>query len=210
VRFWKYHVPVVLLQVTVIVLVLAGFLQIPGLVKTSATIVSWVPLMTLFGQLAGIAMLSRSKLQSVLKGKVLMDRASDAWILLVMVVVGFVGVFQGITSPSYSWIFSNLGLIYEAAAQSLMAFFGASAMWRVLKLKNSMSIFFAAGLFLTLLTATALGETIWSGYPTLVSFVTGTVNMASIRAIGISIALGLVATGFRTMTGIERTYVGRE
>jgi hypothetical protein len=207
-QFWKYRGVILTLQITIVLVILGGYLQAKSIQNAANLVTSWVPTVALFAGFVGAILVCISKVRSVILGKNTTTRLGDAWILIVLAIVTGVGVFRGIASPAYTWIFTNVGLMYESAYGCLECFFATFALWRVLKLKNTLSYFFVAGLFLTLLTATALGEKIWPGYPSAISILDNTINMATIRAMTISIALGVVANGLRAMFGIERSYVG--
>jgi hypothetical protein len=196
-----------LLGCTALLVILGGFIEVPALKTMSDEVTAWVPLITPFAMVIGVAGLVRRTVRSIARSQSLYDRLADGFILVSVAGVSILGFSRGMNHPNYVWFFNNVIAVFEAGAVGIISLFSASAARRVLRLKNAESCFFVAALVLTFLTVTNLGEVVWRGYPRLAGFFDNVVSMAAMRGITITAAVGLMSTGLRVMLGIERSYL---
>lgn len=207
---FKYRIPQIICSVVAVVVVLSGFLKVPALKAAGTNLTNWVTVVTPFAMIVGAVSVLKTKVTSVAKHRDREGWLLDAWQAVLTVGVISLGMIGGTTHPLYVWVFDKIVMVLESAVLGLIALLLLSSAWRVLKAKNWESCLFIAGLFVSLLSQVPLGEMVWGGFPKISAFVQNVVSMATMRALGISIALGLITTGLRTILGHEKGYLPQE
>jgi hypothetical protein len=156
-----------------------------------------------------------------------------------LVGLGKVGVAPAAQFPDYPWsgqyrqTGSAFWYCYQYAFQpltstifALLAFYIASAAFRAFRAKNLEAILLLGTAFIVLLGRTFAGIALtdwidpdnWSGFrhltglrlENLTVYVMSVFNTAGNRAIMIGIALGIVATSLKILTGVDRSYLGKD
>lgn len=209
-KLFKQTIPQLICSVAAVTLILGGYLKVPALKTAGNQLTAWITLITPFAMIMGAIMVTRTKIVSIIKGRDTVGRFLDVWQLAIMVFIISLGMVGGITHPQYVWVFDKIVKVLSGATTGLIVLLTLSSAWRVLKVKNWESSLFIAGLFLTMLALVPLGEVIWSGYPKIAAFVQDVLSMATMRALAISMVVGMVATGLRTILGIEKGHLGRD
>jgi len=125
---------------------------------------------------------------------------------LAMLVTGLLGPVIA-THPSFTWIYNNVNLALDPTMYSLNAFFIVSAAYRAFRTRSKeAAVLLLAGCLVMLMNA-PIGAVIWPGFPVVGTWIMNVPNTAGFRAILIGAAIGLVATGLRTLLGRERGYL---
>jgi hypothetical protein len=132
------------------------------------------------------------------------------WTVIVMLLTFFLAAYGGMDYPPYKWIFDN---IYQPTGQ---AFFGLSFLYtcaaayiafRVRTLETSMLLI--AGI-IGMIGRTPIILTLWEGFTPISDWITNVPGGGTFTAFKISIGLGTILIGIRTIIGIERSYIGEE
>ena len=212
----KKTVPIIIVFITAILVMFDYFLVIPPLTEagkswTSATVANlqnWGIILTAFSLGFGAVNLF------FFHGKHISRRTKDQWqyslwLLIVIVIFTFIGVFYGPTSDQYNWLYNASYFALSATVYSSLGFYMTSGVYRALRLKNIESgIFLVVGLIVLAKNAPAL--TVY--FPQLViavNFISGILTTAAQRGIMIGGALGAISLGVRTMTGRETGFLGK-
>jgi len=120
-----------------------------------------------------------------------------------------VGLGLGAGTPTYRWMYSNVILPLGGAVFASVAFYIASAAYRVMRVRSiDAALLLVSGLIMLLATA-PIGSVIWSGFLTGGNWLMDTVVTGTYRAFTIGIALGFILTGVRTLLGLETAWLGR-
>jgi hypothetical protein len=120
----------------------------------------------------------------------------------------FAGFVLGDTSPMYLFLFSRVFQPLGAAMFSLMIFFIASAAQRAFRARSPEALVLLVAGIIVMLGRAPIGELIGDWVPASADWLMKVPNLAGNRAIMIGAALGMVATGFRVLVGIDRAYLG--
>ncbi len=128
--------------------------------------------------------------------------------LVVYTVIGFACAGDYSPSTAFGWGFNYLYLPLGATMFSLLAFFIASAAYRAFRARTLEAGILLVVAVIVMLERIPLGQMISKAIPALAQWIMLYPNMAAKRAIFIGVALGVVSTSLRIISGIERSYLG--
>jgi len=94
----------------------------------------------------------------------------------------------------------------SATMFSLLAFFIASAAFRAFRVRTVEALLLAVAAFILMLGRVPIGNAIHPILPQAAEWLMNIPQNAAKRGILMGAALGVIATGFRIILGIERTY----
>lgn len=192
------------------IIVLGGFFFSNPSIKVAATeIVSWRTTLAAFSLVLGSLNLIRVNWGRARGGKSI--DAACGWVLLATITfMVVIGLSSGTTAAPYAFLYDYVYRSGGATVFALNAFFVASAAYRAFRVRNVQgAVFMVAGL-LAVLGPSAIGGSIWLGFPRVASwFLSGPV-MGATRGFEICLALGIIAMGLRALLGLERGYFGGE
>ena len=94
----------------------------------------------------------------------------------------------------------------SATMFSLLAFFIASAAFRAFRVRSIEALLLAIAAFILMLGRVPIGNLIHPALPVVADWLMEVPQNAAKRGILMGAALGVMATGFRIILGIERTY----
>ena len=152
----------------------------------------------------------------VVHGRRIQQKHPDAWMsvllfvgMVLMIVTGFSA--KGTAAEAvYSFLFDGLYLPLGTAMFSLMIFFIASAARRAFRARNIDAAFLLVSGIIVMIGNAPLGRPISPWFPKATTWLMNFPNVAGNRAIMMGAALGMVLTGFRVITGLDRSYFGGE
>jgi len=133
-----------------------------------------------------------------------------AALLISMVVMAVFGLFVGERSAPYQFLFTKVFQPLGSAMFALMVFFIASAAQRAFRAKSFESALLLIAGIIVMLGRAPVGEQIGAWLPKLTDWIMNFPNVAGNRAIMMGAALGAVATAFRALVGIDRSYLGSD
>jgi hypothetical protein len=138
-------------------------------------------------------------------------------VVSMLVMIGFGVTYDdwftggGHTSGSiFDWFYATMYSPMQATMFSLLAFYIASAAFRAFRVRSLQASLLAVTAVIVMMGGVPLGAHLWSGFPDVVDWVMGDLQTAGKRAIFIGAALGAISTGFKMITGIERTFLSGE
>jgi hypothetical protein len=127
--------------------------------------------------------------------------------ILVTMAVGFSEGTKYLDDNSgFSWIYNNMYSAMSSTMFSLLAFFIASAAFRAFRVRTVEALLLAVAAFILMLGRVPIGSLIHPALPVVADWLMEVPQNAAKRGILMGAALGVMATGFRIILGIERTY----
>jgi len=133
-------------------------------------------------------------------------------LLLGMVAMAGSGLFLpgGQRSASWVFLFKNIFQPLGSAMFALMIFFIASAAQRAFRARNMEALVLLVSGVIVMLGRAPIGELIGMWLPSWADWLVKVPSLAGNRAVMMGAALGMVATAFRALVGIDRAYLGGE
>ena len=131
-------------------------------------------------------------------------------LLLGMAAMAGSGVFLGTRSAPWQFLFKNIFQPLGSAMFALMIFFIASAAQRAFRARNLEAVVLLVSGIIVMLGRAPIGELIGLWLPAWADWLVKVPSLAGNRAVMMGAALGMVATAFRALVGIDRAYLGGE
>jgi len=204
----KREVPLIISMAAGIFVLIGFFVPHPAIRTGYDKIQQWVIIVVAFTYVLGMANLLRLNMEQIQR------RAKD-WpykIALVLACLGTmaVGFSEGThyldDGTKFTWIYNNLYSAMSATMFSLLAFFIASAAFRAFRVRSAEALLLAVAAFILMLGRVPIGSLIHPIVPQAADWLMEIPQNAAKRGILMGAALGVMATGFRIILGIERTY----
>ena len=126
------------------------------------------------------------------------------WLILCLIVMGILRLGGESTQVLFKALYGEIYTVMGSMIFGLAAFFQASTCYRSLRVRNIESLGLTIASVITMLMVAPVGEVIWSGFPIIGDWILSTVNTSAMRAIIITISIGTISIGFRTILGIEK------
>ena len=204
----KREVPLIISMVAGIFVLIGFFIPHPLIRTGYDKIQQWVIIVVAFTYVLGMANLMRLNLDQIFR------QAKD-WPYKLVLVAGCVatmaiGALDGKhyldDGTKFSWIYNNLYSAMSSTMFSLLAFFIASAAFRAFRVRTVEALLLAVAAFILMLGRVPIGNMIHPLIPQAADWLMEVPQNAAKRGILMGAALGVMATGFRIILGIERTY----
>jgi hypothetical protein len=190
-----------------VIVLLGFFFPIGVLTPLNSFFVRWAVILTAVALFVGIGNLFYVHFVKITA------RQADSFYSLVLVislaftltVVGWLGP----THPVSLWIFNNVQLPVESSLLAILTVILAYAAIRLLRRRlNLLSVvFLLTALVILLATGTRFGLDV-PGLDMMSAWISRVPAVAGARGILFGIVLGVIATAFRILAGIERPYAG--
>ena len=133
---------------------------------------------------------------------------NSAVLLAALLFMTFQGIAFGTKDKWYMFAFDNMLTPLSAAVYASLAFYIASAGYRAFRVRSlEAGILLGAGL-IVLLGRAPLGDAISPYLPMAANWIINVPNVAGQRGIIICSAIGVMASGLRVLTGLDRGYLG--
>ncbi len=131
---------------------------------------------------------------------------SSVVILISAFVVFLVVLPSGGASPASAWVFRYLYQPLEASFLALLVFFIASAAYRALRARSWETSLLVIATLVVLIGSAPIANLISPLLPAAKDWVMNVPAVAGVRGILFGVALGIIATGLRLLSGIDRPY----
>ncbi|TMQ50642.1 MAG: hypothetical protein E6K71_01950 [Candidatus Eisenbacteria bacterium] len=206
----KREIPLLISMAAGIFVLIGFFVPHPAIRNTYDDIQQWVIIVVAFTYVLGMANLMRINTEQIQR------RAKD-WpykLALVLSLVGtmIVGFFFSRGShylddrTGFSWIYLTFYSSMSSTMFSLLAFFIASAAFRAFRVRSVEALLLAIAALILMIGRVPIGNAIHPAIPQIADWLMEIPQNAAKRGILMGAALGVIATGFRVILGIERTY----
>lgn len=134
----------------------------------------------------------------------------SVWLLIVMLVTFGLGTFGGLNNTSYLWIYNNAYLPIGASFLSFSFIYMCSAAVRTMKLRTLNESLLLLGASIALAGNIPLFSSYTTIFVQLKEWALAVPTRGTFTAFNISIALGVILIGIRTLIGIERGWIGEQ
>src|SRR5262245_15139643 len=191
------------------IFVLIGFfVPHPGVRAIYDDIQQWVIIVVAFTYVLGVANVLKINMTQV-------QRRERDWPYKIVLIAGLVatiavGFSEGTRylndGTRFSWIYSTFYSSMSATMFALLAFFIASAAFRAFRVRTVEALLLAIAAFLLMIGRVPIGGAIHPVLPAAAEWLMEIPQNAAKRGILMGAALGVMATGFRLLFGLEKTY----
>ncbi|MBI4364897.1 MAG: hypothetical protein HY568_05655 [Candidatus Latescibacteria bacterium] len=204
----KREIPMLISIAAGIFVLIGFFVPHPAVRTTYDDIQQWVIIVVAFTYVLGMANVLRINLRQI-------GRRETDWPykialvagLLVTMAIGFSEGTRYLNDGSrFSWIYNTFYSSMAATMFSLLAFFIASAAFRAFRVRTVEALLLAVAAFILMLGRVPIGHLIHPALPDVANWLMEIPQNAAKRGILMGAALGVMATGFRIILGIEKTY----
>ncbi len=193
------------LAIGVGLLVLLHFLVKNSFLDTvTAHLISWAAIVAAFAVLLGLFNVASVHIRRVLRHEG--NGWSSAVILVSAVLVFIVALPSGGASQASGWVLRYLYQPLEASFLALLVFFIAAAAYRALRARTGESLLLVVAALVVLIGSVPASNLISPALAGLKEWVLNVPAVAGVRGILIGVALGVLATGVRLLSGIDRPY----
>jgi hypothetical protein len=204
----KREVPLLISMAAGIFVLIGFFVPHPAIRTPYDDIQQWVIIVVAFTYVLGMANLLRINVDQI-------RRQAKDWPYKIVLVTGLlvtmaVGFSEGTRylndGTRFTWIYNTFYSAMSATMFSLLAFFIASAAFRAFRVRTFEALLLAIAAFILMLGRVPIGNVIHPYLPEAANWLMEIPQNAAKRAILMGAALGVMATGFRIILGLERTY----
>ena len=168
-------------------------------------LVSWAAIITAFALFLGFA-----NVVSVHWSRIRTQKPGTIYsVVLLLSLFGtlLMGLGGGPLSATSQFIFDFILQPLEATFFALLALFMASAAFRAFRVRNLESFFFVLFALIVLLGQVPVSIYLWPEFPVIKDWILSVPTLAGARGILLGVALGVIATGLRVLTGADRPYI---
>lgn len=172
--------------------------------ELGGVLIAWSAIIAAFAVLLGLLNVLSVHVHRLIRrdGNVL----SSLVILITASVVFLVVLPSGGAGPASVWVFRYMYQPLEASFLALLVFFMASAAYRALRARTwEMALLIAAAL-VVLIGSAPIANLISPLFSAAKDWVMSVPAVAGVRGILFGVALGIIATGLRLLSGIDRPY----
>ncbi len=202
----KREVPIVLAGIVGLIQILEHFFDFEAIAAVTVELQNWVIIVSAFSlALAAInlAIIHTQKISAKKAGAF-----DSALLLITMVFTAVAGIFWGMESSGFKFVFNAIIDPAASAFYAMAAFHVASAAYRAFRAHNA----HAAALLITgvmvMIAKAPIGEAWFPWMPTITNWIMSVLNLAGVRGIMISSAIGMICVSARILLGIDRSHLG--
>jgi len=125
-----------------------------------------------------------------------------------LLVTVMLGIIKGASSSTYQYWYGNVLTPSSATVYAMTAFYITSAAYRAFRARSIEASLLLVTAAILMLGNAPIGEMIFKGFPSWARWIMNVVNMAGQRGIMIGAGVGAIASGMRTILGIDRSHAG--
>lgn len=201
----KREVPLVIAGATGLLMLIEYFFKAPLAVQAAKELQNWVIIVAAFALGLAAINLAISHFKVVASKK---PGAEHSLLLLVtMVFTTISGIFFGTGSRGFAFVFDGIIVPAASAFYAMACFHVASAAYRAFRAHNAYAVALLVTGVILMLARAPIGEAAIPGLPRVANWIMQVVNLAGMRGIMISSAIGVVCVGARVLLGIDRSHL---
>ncbi|QOR34801.1 hypothetical protein IMX26_15270 [Clostridium sp. 'deep sea'] len=189
-----------------LIIIIDGFFSIGFISKASTEIQNWGTIIASFSLGLAAVNLIRVHIRRVMLHRG--EWYNSIALLLVMIAQSIIGFVDTSAGKIYNFGFNNIMTPLGSTMFALLAFWIASAAYRAFTARSIDSAILLVAATIVMLGNAPIGETLWSGFAVIKSWIMDVPNMAAQRGIMIGGGIGAIALGIRILMGIERGHLG--
>jgi hypothetical protein len=202
----RREIPILIAGILGLVMLVEYFFVAPTVAVVGEEMQNWAIIVAAFALALAAINLSISHTRAIAAKK---PGALNSVLLLAS--MGFTtvcGIFFGTESAGFSFIFDNIMLPAAAAFYAMACFHVASAAYRAFRAQNAHAAALLVTGVLLMLAKAPIGEYWFPGLPKVTNWIMQVINLAGMRGIMISTAIGFVCVSARILLGIDRSHLG--
>lgn len=161
-----------------------------------------------FAIMAGVIGLYLNETRKIMKRRD--DWPYSIWMIIVVSLYIAVGVPLGYQSDTYQWIYNSILMPLGATMYGAISFYIAAAAYRVLKFRSLQAVVLLLPAMILILGNTPMITSFWTGFVDFGSWIMSNITQPVYTGIMVGVALGTMATGVRTLLGLETGWLGRK
>ena len=202
----KRELPILLAGIMGLIQIVDYFFKIPVLNTLAIDMQNWVVIISAFALALAAINLAINHSRKIAAKK---PGSIDSTLLLVtMVFTAVTGIFVGMDKGGFKFVFDAIIDPAASAFYAMAAFHVASAAYRAFRAHNA----YAAALLVTgvafMIAKAPIGEAWFPWMPKITNWIMSVINLAGMRGIMISSAIGVVCVSVRILLGIDRSHLG--
>lgn len=187
-----------------LVVLLGQFISNSTLDSIVGVLVTWGAIVGAFALLLGLANVGMFHAGRILKRESQMP--FSILILATAIIVFLLVLPSGGAGAASQWVMRYLYQPLEASFLALLVFFIGTAIYRALRIRTWEMALFAVSAVVVLVGSVPFMEVVSPLIPAAKEWVVNVPALAGVRGILLGVALGIIATGLRLLTGIDRPY----
>lgn len=187
-----------------LIVLLGQFISNSTLDSIVGALIAWGAIVAAFALLLGIFNLALFHAGRILK--------RDAQMPFSVLTLGSAVIIFALVLPSggagaaSQWVLRYIYQPLEASFLALLVFFIAAAIYRAMRVRTWEMALLAISAFVVLVGSVPFMQVLSPLIPAAKEWVVNVPAMAGVRGILLGVALGIIATGLRLLTGIDRPY----
>jgi hypothetical protein len=195
--------------ITAVALIIDYYYQYDPLNAFANEMNTWAVLFA--GWLAALAVVSTTiRSMNEVKTRVPNKWPYSIWLMVCLWGTMGIGAILGPGSTQFEWLFTNVARAVYGAMQATTAFFIVTAAYRSFRARSLETSIMLVVAILVALGNITIGAAIWPGFRPIRDWLYNVPMAFGLSAIYITMAIGAIALGIRTLLGVERGAFGRE
>ncbi len=172
--------------------------------ELGSVLIAWSAIIAAFAVLLGLLNVLSVHVRHLIHRD---GHAMNSVVILITAFVVFLVVLpSGGASPASGWVFRYVYQPLEASFLALLVFFIASAAYRALRVRTWETSLLVIATLVVLIGSAPIANLISPLLPASKDWVMNVPAVAGVRGILFGVALGVIATGLRLLSGIDRPY----
>jgi hypothetical protein len=202
--FRRQIFPVVLAIAVGLIVLLGQFVRTPDYGLLVGVLIQWGGIVFAFAVLLGLINVGMFHVRRITMRDAQMPYSA---LILATAVVVFLIVFpSGGTGAGAQWVLNYIYKPLEGSFLALLVFFIGTAVYRALRVRTWEMALFAISAVVVLIGSAPFTQLLSPLIPAARDWVVNVPALAGMRGILLGAALGIIATGLRLLTGIDRPY----
>lgn len=202
--FRRQIFPVVLAIAVGLIVLLGQFVTTTDYGLLVGVLIQWGGIVFAFAVLLGLINVAMFHVRRITTRDAQMSYSA---LILATAIIVFLIVFpSGSTGAGAQWVLSYIYKPLEGSFLALLVFFIGTAVYRALRVRTWEMALFAISAVVVLIGSAPFTQLLSPLIPAARDWVVSVPAMAGMRGILLGAALGIIATGLRLLTGIDRPY----
>lgn len=197
-------IPVILAIAVGLIVLLGQFITNDIFSNLFNVFVIWGTIVFAFALLLGLVNLALFHLRRIVSRDAQMP--FSVLILATALVVFLIVLPSGSAGTATQWVMRYIYQPLEASFLALLVFFIGTAVYRALRVRTWEMALFALSAIVVLIGSAPFMQVLSPLFPAAKEWVVNVPAVAGVRGILLGVALGIIATGLRLLTGIDRPY----
>ena len=202
----KRELPLVITALVGLVMIVEYFFEITGASTAAKEMQDWAIIVAAFALAVAAINLALTHARNI-------SQKRPGWIHSVLLIVSLIittisGIFLGMDSGAFSFIFNNIITPCGAAFYAMACFHLFSAAYRAFRAQTPQAAALLITGVLVMLGRAPIADVISPHLPSIANWLMQVPNLAGMRAVTISAAVGMIGVSLRILVGIDRTHLG--